>query len=127
MALGIGKRMEKRTTAEKAIFFVLNILLILGSIITIITIDGGKWLISNPAFYEAPGEISPLIPNTGISSFAGNGESVTAQPQGACLVPAQRTQSAGNNAYLSFDAFNAAVVTVTPPAGVTRPAAICGK
>ena len=37
---------------QKTVRFLLDFLLILGALVGIFTIDGGKWLISNPAFYQ---------------------------------------------------------------------------
>jgi hypothetical protein len=37
---------------QKILHFILDFLLIFGALVSILTIDGGKWLISNPAFYQ---------------------------------------------------------------------------
>jgi hypothetical protein len=45
--------MESNTNVHKILFFLLNILLILGAILSVLTIDRGRWIISNPAFYQS--------------------------------------------------------------------------
>ena len=55
-------------TGRKVIFLLLNVLLIAGAIFAVMTIDGGKWLISNPAFYQPPEEAQQqnvVVPVTG--------------------------------------------------------------
>lgn len=37
---------------ERVLFTIFNVLLIGGAILCILTIDGGRWLTSNPAFYQ---------------------------------------------------------------------------
>jgi len=37
---------------QKIIHSILDFLLIMGALVGILTIDGGKWLITNPAFYQ---------------------------------------------------------------------------
>lgn len=67
--------MEREPTARKILFFVLDLLLIIGAITSVLTIDRGRWLINNPAFYQppeetvtAPDRASEPIPNTGAES-----------------------------------------------------------
>lgn len=38
---------------EKILRTILDILLLTGAVVCVLTIDGGKWIISNPAFYQA--------------------------------------------------------------------------
>lgn len=65
--------MERQTIAQKVLFFLLDLLLITGAITCILTIDRGRWLIENPAFYQPPEvtveapdrALDPVIPNTG--------------------------------------------------------------
>lgn len=48
--------MERDTVTKKIIFSLLDALLIIGSILSVLTINRGEWLISNPAFYTPPAE-----------------------------------------------------------------------
>lgn len=81
-------RMENQDTNPKLIFTLLNALLILGALVGIMTIDGGKWLINNPAFYqpsEAAQEYS-AIPVTGASAAGAAQPAAAAKPMDACPI-----------------------------------------
>jgi len=55
-------------TGRKIIFILLSLLLISGAVVAVMTIDGGKWLISNPAFNQPPAESvqqNVVVPVTG--------------------------------------------------------------
>lgn len=66
--------MDRESIAQKVLFFLLNLLLITGAITCVLTIDRGRWLIENPAFYQPPEVtleapqrvVEPIIPNTGV-------------------------------------------------------------
>lgn len=49
--------------AEKSLLFtILDILLIVGAIFCVLTIDRGQWLISNPAFYQESEDMQMAFP-----------------------------------------------------------------
>lgn len=111
--------MERKTAAEKIVFFVLNLLLITGSILCILTIDRGGWVISNPALYQSPDESTGEIPVTqGADHPAGT---PTPQPAASCLAPAQLASPDWLSAYL-FDRAYTSLLGQT-----YTQAAICAK
>lgn len=46
--------MERNSTVHKIIFGILDVLLVIGAIVSVVTIDGGQWLFNNPAFVQPP-------------------------------------------------------------------------
>lgn len=46
--------MERDTVFKKIFFGVLDVVLITGAIVGVLTIDRGKWITTNPAFYQPP-------------------------------------------------------------------------
>jgi hypothetical protein len=93
--------MEDRKTAGKAIFYLLDVLLIIGALVGVLTIDGGRWITSNPAFYPPSEEDGPLIPVSGSAA--------TPQPGTACLVPGQLSSSDWYDIYLLNENYSSAV------------------
>lgn len=78
---------ENRTTPHDILIFILNTLLIMGAIAVLLSIDGGRWLTSNPAFYDQSSEAAPAaagIPGTGAQG-APSGQAQCA-PSPAALV-----------------------------------------
>ena len=63
--------MDTYSKGQKILFLLLNVLLIAGAIFAVMSIDGGKWLISNPAFYQPPEgaqQQNVVVPVTGSGS-----------------------------------------------------------
>ncbi len=117
--------MERKTTAEKIIFFVLDMLLIIGAILCILTIDRGQWIVSNPALYQSPEESAGEIPVTqGADHPAGT---TTPQPAVSCLMPAQLASPDWLNIYLFDRAYTSAFNQKDAQKGAATPAAMCAK
>ncbi len=79
--------MERNTTAKKIIFLVLDMLLIMGAIVGVLTIDRGQWIISNPAFYQPPEEAvqeNAVIPVTGANAGVDDPAKDLPQTGGGC-------------------------------------------
>lgn len=104
--------MDEKTNAEKVIFSILDVLLIMGAILGVLTIDRGRWLTSIPAFYESPG--LPLESSASASTAsAGIGvesDEKLIPPTGAgCLTSSQLAGSRWYEAYLLLGNYEQAV------------------
>jgi hypothetical protein len=53
--------MDEKPTIPKVIVVLLNTILIGGAILSVLTIDRGRWLISNPAFYSPPDAVQSYV------------------------------------------------------------------
>ena len=85
---------DELSGTDRAIKLILNLLLIAGAILCVLTIDGGRWLTSNPALYDANEsglvmDVRPaVIPATG-------GQAQNCPPaQNQAAVPAQAAPAA---------------------------------
>jgi hypothetical protein len=122
--------MEENITAEKIIFSVLNVLLIAGAVLCVLTIDRGRWITSIPAFYESPG--LPLESNVSASEAPAGivtegDEKLIPQTGIGCLTRSQLAGSQWYEAYLLLGNYQKAVIGIgssgANPAGLT----VCGK
>ncbi len=104
--------MEERTTAERVIFATLDVLLVAGAILGVLTIDRGRWITSMPAFYESPGlPLDASVSDREAPAAIGPGGAASgiAQAGGGCLPRSQLMGSPWYETYLYLGAYQAAV------------------
>jgi hypothetical protein len=122
--------MERNTTAQKILFFLLDMLLIIGAIVGVLTIDRGRWIISNPAFYQSPGETpqeNTFVPNTQTNGSEDTGAKIIPQTGATCLTEAQIASPQGYENDLLLNAYYSASPEKDSHNGVAVPLTVCGK
>lgn len=107
--------MDEKTNAEKIIFSILDVLLIMGAILGVLTIDRGRWITSIPAFYESPGlplegSVSASVAPTGPGT--GSDEKFIPQTGTGCLTRSQLMGSRWYEAYLLLGSYQKAVTEI---------------
>lgn len=122
--------MEERTTAERVIFAVLDVLLIVGALLGVLTIDRGRWITSMPAFYESPGlplEGSASAQEAPAATGSEGAANAITRAGGGCLPRSQLMGSPWYETYLFLGTYQAAVSENSRP-GVEPVALVdCGN
>ena len=107
--------MDEKTNAEKIIFAVLDVLLIMGAILGVLTIDRGRWITSIPAFYESPGlplDSSASAQEAPVGIGVEGDEKLIPQTGTGCLSRSQLMDSRWYEAYLLLGNYQKAVIEV---------------
>ncbi len=110
--------MDEKTDTQKLIFSILDVLLIMGAILGVLTIDGGRWISSIPAFYESPGlplesSISASTAPAGLGTESG--EKLIPPTGAGCLTRSQLAGSRWYEAYLLLGNYQQAVLGAGGP------------
>lgn len=95
---------------QKFIKSILNFILLTGAIVSVLTIDGGKWIISNPAFYQESMDDYQLIAPMLTGSDNENSIPVTgSQAAPGCVVTPAPGDAEWDQAYLILEDYQEAV------------------
>lgn len=114
---------------HKIILSFLNILLVVGAILSIATIDHGRWITSYLTFFSS-GEVwghSTQTQNIHANGRVGTEGKATSQGQGACVVVSQLLNPDWFDTYLLVSAYNKAENSGNHPAGGAERQVVCGK
>jgi hypothetical protein len=96
--------MDRNAAIHKIIFSVLNTLLIMGALVGVMTIDRGRWILSNPAFYQAAEEEVGHAVTT--AKAAGDDQTMIIPITGAdCLTASQRASAERYTTYMLVNGY----------------------